>query len=69
MRESDEVTDARVRVLLDDILANDKNTFISLTSHSGAIAALLRVVGHRVFRLQTGGVIPVLVRAEWVEDS
>ena len=64
IRESDEVTDARVKVLLDDIFTNNASTYVSLTSHSGAISALLRVMGHRVFRLQTGGVIPVLVRAD-----
>lgn len=54
----------RLRLLLDDIFANDKNTFMSLTSHSGAISSLLRGIGHREFQLQTGGVIPVFVMGQ-----
>ena len=64
MRESDTHLDARMKALLDDIFSNDSHTYISLTSHSGAIGGLLRVLGHITFNLQTGGVIPVLVRAE-----
>lgn len=37
-----------------------------MTAHSGAITSILEVIGHRAFGLQTGGVIPVLVRAERV---
>ncbi len=63
-RETDEEIDVRLRRLLDDVFVNDRNEVISLTSHSGAIASILRVVGHRAFALQTGGVIAVLVKAE-----
>ena len=63
-RESDEEIDVRIRGLLDDVFANDKGEVISFTSHSGAIASFLRVLGHRTFRLATGAVIPVLVKAE-----
>lgn len=41
-----------------------KNSFASITSHSGEISSILRVLGHRTFRLSTGAVIPVLVKAE-----
>ncbi|KAL4941334.1 hypothetical protein BDV06DRAFT_223229 [Aspergillus oleicola] len=44
----------------------DKNLVISITAHSGEIASILRVIGHQEFRLSTGAVIPVLVRAEEV---
>ena len=64
LRESDSQVDFRVRGFLDDIFEHDSNTFISLTSHSGAIAGFLRVLGHKPFSLPTGGVIPVLVKAE-----
>ena len=67
LREPDSALDARLTVLLDDVFENDQNTWISFTSHSGAIAGLLRVVGHRPFPLLTGSVIPVLVKAELVE--
>ena len=59
----------RLATLLDDIFASDENMFLSLTSHSGAIASILEAVGHRAFRLETGGVIPVVLRAERVEGD
>ncbi len=54
----------RLGSLLDDIFAHDDGVFVSLTAHSGAIASILEVVGHRGFALETGGVIPVFVKAE-----
>lgn len=66
VRESDEHLTARMKTLLDDIFTHDEHTFVSFTSHSGAIAGLLRALGHIPFGLQTGGVIPVLVKAEIV---
>lgn len=65
MRETDAITDERIRKFLCDIFSNDPSTFISLTSHSGAISSILRVVGHQKFRLSTGSVMPVLVQAEF----
>lgn len=59
----------RLAVLLDNIFAEDENTFLSLTSHSGAIASVLEAVGHRAFRLETGGVIPVLLKAKRVDGA
>jgi broad specificity phosphatase PhoE len=41
-----------------------EGAFVSVTSHSGEISSILRVVGHRTFKLNTGAVIPVLVKAE-----
>ena len=64
VRESDSDIDARLKKLLDDVFVNDPSTYISFTSHSGAISGLLRVLGHRPFRLSTGSVIPVFVKAE-----
>lgn len=66
-RESDEDRTQRLRTLLDDIFT-DENVFISLTAHSGAITSILEVVGHRKFPLQTGAMIPVVVRAEKTES-
>lgn len=54
----------REHVLLEQVFAEDDNKFISMTAHSGTIAALLAAVGHRPFALPTGGVIPVCVRSE-----
>ena len=69
LRESNSQLDTRVKTLLDDVFANGDHTFISFTSHSGAIGGLLRVLGHISFSLQTGGVIPVLVKAETIQGS
>ena len=55
--------DKRMKSVLDDVFANDDNTFISFTSHSFSIASILRVIGHRKFEMGTGAMIPVLVRA------
>lgn len=74
-RESDSARNARLKKFLDDIFAastssddnnNNNNQFISVTAHSGAITAILQVIGHRDFSLQTGGVIPVIIKAERV---
>lgn len=64
VRETDPSMDSRLKTLLDDVFSHDESTCISFTSHSGAISGLLRVLGHRPFRLSTGGVIPVLVKVE-----
>ncbi|KAL9613226.1 MAG: hypothetical protein Q9167_002242 [Letrouitia subvulpina] len=70
-RESDDEANTRVKSLLDDIFTNDgkEKIWISFTSHSGATGALLRVLGHRPFRVETGAVMPVLVRAQRVEKA
>jgi len=68
VREDDLSTDKRIEKLLDDIFRHDSSTFISLTSHSGAISSILRVIGHRKFQLGTGSVIPVLVSADFTGE-
>jgi len=69
VRESNGQIRARLKTLLDGIVINDENMFISLTSHSGAISAMLHVLGHRPFELQTGSVIPVLVKVDMMEGQ
>lgn len=54
----------RSQIVLDDIFTNDKGVYISFTSHSGEIGSILSVLNHRSFSLNTGAIIPVLVRAE-----
>ncbi|EEA22744.1 hypothetical protein EYB25_005519 [Talaromyces marneffei] len=69
-RESDSARNARIKTFLDDVFtANSDKQFISVTAHSGAITSILDVVGHRDFQLQTGGVIPILVKAERVRGK
>lgn len=55
--------DVRTRRLLDDVFAHDDHLFLSFTSHSGAIASLLRVIGHVQYKVPTGGMMPVVIKA------
>lgn len=55
--------DARTRKLLDDVFAHDTHLFVSFTSHSGAIASLLRVLGHVQYKVPTGGMMPLVIKA------
>lgn len=63
--ETSAAQDYRSKRVLDDLFAHDANSWLSITSHSGEIRSLLRVLGHREFSLGTGAVIPVLVEAKW----
>ncbi|KAF2848363.1 phosphoglycerate mutase-like protein [Plenodomus tracheiphilus IPT5] len=61
-REPRDARRYRLSVFLDDVWESDKGVWISMTSHSGAIASLLEGVGHRAWGLETGGVVPVVVK-------
>ncbi|OBT64689.1 hypothetical protein VE03_05841 [Pseudogymnoascus sp. 23342-1-I1] len=67
--ETQSAQDKRSKSALDSIFSSDPSSFLSITSHSGEIGSLLRVVGHRKFSLSTGAVIPVLVKVEKVEGT
>jgi len=41
-RETNEAMDIRLREALDDVFSSDENTYISISSHSGAIGSILR---------------------------
>ncbi|KAH6674129.1 histidine phosphatase superfamily [Halenospora varia] len=69
LRETNEAMDIRLREALDGIFSSNEKTFISISSHSGAIGSILRVLEHRNFSLGTGQVIPVLVKAERVSGE
>ncbi|KAG5979724.1 hypothetical protein E4U55_004832 [Claviceps digitariae] len=55
---------ARSKKVLDHVFTYDDSNWISVTSHSGEIGALLKALNHRPFSLSTGQIIPVLVKAE-----
>jgi len=55
----------RLRGFLDSLWMNEPATYISITAHGGTVAAILANIGHRVFNLQTGGMIPVVVKGEY----
>ncbi|PQE13800.1 phosphoglycerate mutase protein [Rutstroemia sp. NJR-2017a BVV2] len=61
--------DIRSKKVLDEVFGSDDNTWLSITSHSGEIASILRVLHHRVFSLTTGAIIPVLVKAETIRST
>jgi broad specificity phosphatase PhoE len=63
-RETYAEHDVRTLRLLEQVFANEGKdaSVLSLTSHSGAIASLMRVIGHREFRLATGGMVPILIK-------
>ncbi|USP78943.1 hypothetical protein yc1106_06217 [Curvularia clavata] len=68
-REPRSAREYRLKMLLDEVFERDEGVFLSFTSHSGAIGAVLRGVGHRNFALETGGVIPVFLKAERVQGK
>ena len=67
--ETNDAQDARSKKVLDSIFGADDHTWLSITSHSGEIASILRVLGHQSFSLATGAVIPVLVKAEFLPSG
>ena len=60
----------RSKRVLDQVYAEltKEIEYVSVTSHSGEIGSLLQVLGHRSFSLSTGAVIPVLVKAETLDE-
>lgn len=64
LRESRSALTVRLKRFLDDIFKQHNGTIFSLTTHGGATEAILSAIGHRVFPLQTGAIIPVLIKAE-----
>lgn len=62
-RETDAEQVERLGAALDEIFEADERAWLSLTCHSGASKALLKVLGHREWRLKPGEIIPVLVNA------
>jgi hypothetical protein len=67
--ETSAAQDIRSKYALDAVFASDSSRFISVTSHSGETASMLRVLGHRTFSLATGAVLPVLVKAVVLADA
>ncbi|KAL2056144.1 hypothetical protein ABVK25_003787 [Lepraria finkii] len=62
--ETNNDQDIRSKKVLDQVFSTDRSTYISITSHSGEIGSILRVLGHQEFGLNTGASIPVLVKAQ-----
>lgn len=69
LSETGDAEDVRAHNVLDDVFRTDDKTWLSVTAHSGIISRLLKAVSHREFRLSTGQIIPVLVKAEVIEPQ
>ena len=64
VRETNGQRNVRLAAALQQIVATDASTYIAISAHSGTIMSILEVIGHRPFPLQTGGIMPVVVRVE-----
>lgn len=62
--ETSEEHATRKQKLLEDIFENDDSPFISLTTHSYALSAILSVLGVPQFRVGEGVMVPLFVKAE-----
>lgn len=67
--ETPDAQDSRSKKWLDQVFVTDDHTWISVTSHSGEIRSTLRVLGHQEFSLNTGAVLPVLVKAQFLPEE
>ncbi|KAK3374782.1 histidine phosphatase superfamily [Podospora didyma] len=67
--ETNEEHVARKQRLLEDIFASDDSVFVSLTTHSYAILAILEAVGGPHFRVSEGAIFPLLVRGEKITSK
>jgi broad specificity phosphatase PhoE len=68
--ETSDAQNLRSFAVLESIFSTPQiGSVLSITSHSGEIASILSVVGHIAFPLNTGAVIPALVKVETVEGS
>ncbi|CAK9438963.1 uncharacterized protein LODBEIA_P31870 [Lodderomyces beijingensis] len=62
-RETVDEQAMRMNVALQQLFTSDDEDIVGITSHSGSIRTQLMVLGHRSFAVQTGGMIPVFVKA------
>ncbi|KZV90759.1 phosphoglycerate mutase-like protein [Exidia glandulosa HHB12029] len=66
-RETDEDVAARVGRVLDYVFDTERDAqVVSITAHAGWIRGLFDVTGRYRYQLNTGGITPLLVRAEKV---
>jgi hypothetical protein len=69
-RETLEEHDVRTGRFLHWLFSQDwdepTHDYVSITVHTGTVSSFLRVIGHRPFQLSTGGMIPVIIKAQRV---
>ncbi|KAF7325094.1 F-box domain-containing protein [Mycena kentingensis (nom. inval.)] len=67
VRETEEHVTERAHKVLDHIFAHDTDSLlISVTVHNDIIQGFLRAMGRGSYKLPTGGVLPVVVKATLV---
>lgn len=69
--EKNKHVEKRIKNWINDIFANEYNDFgnvISITSHSNTIKQFLKIVKHPKYKLDTGGIIPVVVRQDKIKN-
>lgn len=59
---------ARKQRLLEDIFTNDDSEFISLSTHSYALSAILRCIGAPKFRVREGTMVALFVKATRISE-
>jgi len=66
VRETPAEVVVRAKMILDDVFekCGSSDTFISVTAHCGFISGFLTAIGRPDVVLPTGGVLPVVVKAE-----
>ncbi|KAL5482298.1 PMU1 [Sanghuangporus weigelae] len=58
----------RAHSVLDRIFKDNKGSLISITAHSGFIRGLVAATKHATVELQTGGILPMIVKGTVVEQ-
>jgi len=61
-RESLESQDIRAKGVLDMIFSDSESVYIAIAAHSGTIDAIFRVIGHKLYVVPPGGIIPVVIK-------
>lgn len=61
--ETSKYGEYRATVLFNDIFSSDSTDIISIKTHYGTILSMLKVLEHRMLSLETGQMIPVLIKA------
>ncbi|KJA15649.1 hypothetical protein HYPSUDRAFT_48179 [Hypholoma sublateritium FD-334 SS-4] len=65
IRETKPEVAQRARIVLDTIFeSSNDDIFVSITAHGGWINGFLTAIGRGIYPLKTGGVLPVIVKAQ-----
>ncbi|MBW0535277.1 hypothetical protein O181_074992 [Austropuccinia psidii MF-1] len=72
LQETSAQLNIRIKKALTDVFLDPSTaslTYISITAHSGVISSLLEVTGHRPYPTDTGGMIPLVIRANRISPT